>query len=169
MARLPDFLKNISPVGETLTAIDGGVAELSQAADAQNARLSVQTADEAGLALWERDYGLSSAGSLAERRARILTALSGGQTVTPAYLRGLCVSVGGADRGEVAEDFANWTAEVTAVSENRLPGDTGALESALTRLMPAHLQWSVVPCGEMTAEGTLYAAPFGAVYVEITA
>lgn len=123
MARLPDFLKNISPVGETLTAIDGGVAELSQAADAQNARLSVQTADEAGLALWERDYGLSSAGSLAERRARILTALSGGQTVTPAYLRGLCITLADADRGEVAEDFANWTAEVTAVSVNRLPGD----------------------------------------------
>lgn len=169
MERLPDSIKRISPVGETAQAAEGGVTALKTAVDAQNARLSVMTADEGGLALWERDYGLSGHGDVDSRRGRILAALAGGQTATPALLRQLCVSVAGADRGEVDEDFGTWSAVVCAVTENRQPVDVTALTAAVERLRPAHLDLTVSSRGEFIGASGLYAALTGAVLVEITA
>ena len=164
-ARLPDFLKRISPVGETLAAMEAGAEELRAAAAAETARVCVRTADEAGLALWEEDYALSSAGAVLERRRRILAALSGGCTVTPSYLKSLCETLTDADWGEVDERFGDWAVEILAVSEAGVIANVEALRSAVSRLMPAHLQWSVTACGAVSAGTALRTGLTGGVTV----
>jgi hypothetical protein len=169
MKRLPDCLTHISPVGETLTAALGGVESLETATDIENARLHVSTADGAGLALWEADYGLPPDGDTETRRRRVLAALRGRETATPALLRSLCVRVGGADRGELTEDFGSYAATLTAVGEGRVPEGDAALCAAAGRICPAHLKVSVIPCMELKAEKTLFTAPYGAIYAETIA
>ena len=56
--------------------------------------------------------------------------------------------MGGADRGEVEENFPGWTVTVVPVKAGG-PLNPAALERALERLKPAHLRVEVVPCGEM--------------------
>ena len=116
--RLPEYLSRISPVGETLDAIAAGELALEQNITAENGRLSVASADRDGLSLWEADYGIEDADGLPldVRRAKIRTAMSGAATLTPAYLRELCVTIGGADDGEVEEDFPNWAVQVRPVT-----------------------------------------------------
>ena len=50
--RLPEFVKKISPVGETLEAIDAGTALLAEETEKRNRQVGVSTADT-GLSLWE--------------------------------------------------------------------------------------------------------------------
>lgn len=164
--RLPEFLTKLSPIRETLAAIAAGEKTLSDAVAEKNARLSVGAADATGLALWEADYGLStpSGSDLEARRAAVRTAMAGGHTLTPAYLAELCVTVGGAERGEVEEDFANWTVTAVPVGSGCVPA-TGPLGAALERLKPAHIRMEVVPCGELAL---LHGAALtGGVFMEI--
>lgn len=165
--RLPEFLTELSPVRETLEAIGAGEAALSAAVEEKNRQLCVGTAD-AGLSLWEADYGLPdrAGGDPAGRRAAVRAAMAGGRTLTPAYLRELCVTLGGADYGEVTEDFARWRVLVDAVAEGRAPGGSGPLEKAVERLRPAHLEFVVTPRGELPAEGGRYSALTGGALLE---
>ena len=55
--RLPEFVKKISPVGETLEAVDAGTALLAEETEKRNRQVVVATADT-GLSLWEREYAL---------------------------------------------------------------------------------------------------------------
>lgn len=148
--RLPEFFKTISPVGETLTALDSGVEELHRQVQAENDCLVVPRCSEAGLALWEADYDLPRGETVTERRAAIRAAMSEGRPATPEELRRVCVTVGGFDRGEVAEDFPNDAVTVTGVTENRLPPDTAVLKHALARLCPAHLRLTVGRRGDIS-------------------
>ena len=141
MARLPEFLTRLSPVGETLAAAGRGVSLLEEEVAARNAQLSVSTADT-GLSLWETDYGLpADAGTdRALRRGRIQAALAGGQTLTRARLAALAVAVADADSGAVDEDFPGRHVTLWALYEGRLPENAAALEEAVGRLGPAHLR-----------------------------
>ena len=56
--RLPPFLTGLSPIRETLEAIQAGENALSALVELENDRLAVDSADPQGLALWEADYGL---------------------------------------------------------------------------------------------------------------
>lgn len=167
MARLPAFLTKISPIGETLAAIEHGEALLRKKTAKRNDQLAVSTATD-GLSLWEADYGLTSGGDMAARRARILTALAGGQTLTPAALAALAVSVGGADGGEVTEKFADWRVTLTARYEGRLPEDISPLEAAVKRLKPAHLEVTVAPVCRVQADTGRYLAATGGVFLHLT-
>ena len=131
--RLPRFLTEVSPVGETLAAIGAGEAVMAEAVAEKNAQMRVATANGEGLALWERDYGLPvpSGPGLEARRAAIRAAMAGGRTLTPACLRELCVTLGGADRGEVEEDFAHWQVTAAAVTRGEVPADIARLERAV--------------------------------------
>lgn len=149
--RLPEFFKKISPVGETLTAMDSGVEELQQQVQAENDCLYVDRSDEAGLALWEADYSVPREGTVPQRRAAIHAAMSEGRPATLEELRRLCVTVGGFDRGEVAEDFPNYAVTVTGVTKDRLPPDTAALQTAAHRLCPAHLHLTVGKRGDISS------------------
>ena len=71
--------------------------------------------------------------------------MAGGRTLTPAFLRELCVTLGGADRGEVEEDFPNWHVTAAAVGLGGFPEDTARLARAVERLKPAHLEVTVLP------------------------
>ena len=153
--RLPEYLTRLSPVGETLTAMEAGEEALAAEAAERNAQLAVSTADS-GLDLWEADYGLPvrAGGDPADRRAAVLAAMAGGRTLTPALLQELCVRLGGGDRGEVEEDFPNWAVTALAVCRGRMPESAGALERAVERLKPAHLAVAVLPTAELeTADG----------------
>lgn len=167
--RLPEFLTEISPVRETLAAIGAGEEALSGAVAEKNEQLCVGTAG-AGLSLWEADYGLPdrTGGDPGGRRAAIRAAMAGGRTLTAAYLRELCVTLGGADCGEVTEDFAHWRVAVDAVTKGRVPADSGPLEKALERLKPAHLEFIVTPRGELPAEGGRFSGLTGGVMIEVS-
>lgn len=148
--RLPGFVTELSPVRETLAAIQAGETAMETAVEEKNAQLCVATATE-GLELWEADYGLSRQEGTQERRRAVLAAMAGGRTLTPALLRELCVRLGGADRGEVTEDFPHWQAEATAVSRGHVPGDLTALRTAVETLKPAHLEVTVTPGADLEA------------------
>lgn len=165
--RLPEFLTEISPLRETLEAIAQGESALAEDVAEKNDQLSVTTATE-GLALWERDYGLPvrEGAAPADRRAAIRAAMAGGRTLTPAFLRELCVTLGGADRGEVEEDFAHWRVRVMAAAKGRLPADTALLTRTVERLKPAHLEVTVMPSAEL--EALHYAALTGGVMTEVS-
>lgn len=161
MARLPAFLYRISPIGETLAAIGWGTELLEAETERRNRRLSVSTAEEAGLDLWEQDYSLSGGGAADRRRAAILAAMAGGQTLTPERLTALARTLTGADRAELTEVFGQWRAEVSAVFEGRAPEDLTALTAAVERLKPAHLAVTVVPACRLTGAGTVCAGAAG--------
>lgn len=154
--RLPESVTKIQPVGAVLKASEAGEALLREAGKRVNARLLVGQADAAGLSRWEREYGLAdwSGEDGARRRARIYAAMAGGQTLTRERLSALAVSVGGAARGEVTEDFGAYAVELAAVCMGRLPEEAGmaALEDALARQKPAHLTVTAVPCAALTLD-----------------
>lgn len=138
--RLPVFLTNISPIRETLEAVSRGESALAEAVEEKNRQVCLETA-EAGLSLWEADYGLPdrTGGDPAARRAAVRTAIAGGHTLTPAYLRELCVTIGGGDEGRVEEDFPNWHITAEAMCRGAIPAGAALLERTVNRLKPAHL------------------------------
>lgn len=161
--RLPEFLYRLSPVGEVLTALETGEEGLRAEAEARNSRLHVSTADEEGLALWEREFGLTdSAGrSLDARRTRVRTALAGGQTLTPAALKALALSVGKADGAAVSENAASHYVTLHALYDGEVKeAALELLREVVERLKPAHLLLRTVtvpPTGgrELCYRGTL--------------
>jgi len=166
--RLPEFFTRLSPVRETLAAIDGGIAELSSAAEAANRQLHVSTADTA-LSLWETDYGLPEREGDSDdlRRACIHAAMAGGKTLTPAHLASMAVTVGNADSGTVEEQVADWQAVLYAEYENRLPADTTMLEAAVNHLRPAHLEITVVPRASLQGDLPRYSTLIGGCMMEL--
>ena len=166
--RLPDYLSRLSPVGETLTAIGAGEQALEQDIAAENSRLSVASADRDGLSLWEADYALEDGTGLPleVRRAKIRTAMSSAATLTPAYLKELCVTIGGASFGEVVEDFPNWAVQVRPVTQDRVDTDNEILEESIRKLLPAHLSLEIIPCALLTAPDKVFAVLSAAVSEE---
>ena len=166
--RLPEFLTRLSPVGETLDALDAGEQALAAGVEERNACLSVATAGEAGLALWERDYGLPQQGDTEARRACIRAALLGGQTMTRPYLRLLARVLGNADGAAVEEDFAADRVTLYALYDERVPERVTALQEALAWQQPGQLTVSVVPV--MAVRGSLrrYHALVGKVFLTLS-
>ena len=160
--RLPEFLTELSPVRETLAALEQGENAMAEAVAEKNGQVCVTTAT-GGLALWERDYGLPvrEGAAVEDRRA----AMAGGRTLTPAFLKELCVTLGGGDRGEVEEDFAHWSVTALTVGEGRVPTDIPALKRAVERLKPAHLSVTMLPTADLTAHR--WEAVTGGVMMEV--
>lgn len=169
MNRLPAFLTTITPICETLAAMDRGTALLEQETAKRNDQLSVSTAEEA-LSLWERDYSLADGTGTDTRlrRATILAAMVGGQTLTKERLAALAVTLGGADRGEVEEQFAAWRVVLSALYEGRLPEDTAPLETAVARLKPAHLEVAVEPVCRVEGDTGRHLALTGGMFWKLT-
>ena len=165
--RLPEFLTELSPVRETLEAIGQAEQVMAEAVAKRNEQVTVAQADS-GLSLWERDYGLPvrEGADVEDRRSAIRAAIAGGRTLTPALLRELCVTLGGADRGDVTEDFAHWRVTALPVSRGRVPENTAPLERAVAKLKPAHLEVTVVPGADLKASHR--AALTGGVLSEVT-
>ena len=155
--RLPEFVTRISPVGETLSAITAGEQKLAEEIAEENGRLSVASADWEGLSLWEADYGLESGAGLDRevRQAKIRTKMSGACTLTLEYLKELCVTLGGADWGEVEELFQSWTVRVWPVIQNKVETDISILEECIQTLIPAHLVLDLQPCAQLFAHDRL--------------
>lgn len=163
--RLPPFFVKISPIGETLAAFGAENSRLEAETDRRNAQLAVSTADS-GLALWERDYSLPSFGDLTVRRGRIRAAMTvEGTAMTTAFLRQLAITVGGAGAVSLEEDFANYRVTVKAVFPD--PAGIAALEEAIERFKPAHLQVAVNPTVTLTGSVKLYPVLTGAVFAEL--
>ena len=167
--RLPAYLTRLSPVGETLRAVEAGEALLARETAARNDQLCVGTASE-GLSLWEADYGLPDrTGSGREsRRTDIRTAMAGGRTLTPACLAELAVTLGAGNRCEVEEDFPRWRVELRPITEGGPPAEAAALRKAVEKLKPAHLEMVVTPHGHMGGTETRYLALSGGLRLRIT-
>lgn len=165
--RVPEFLTELSPVRETLAALEQGERAMANAVAEKNAQGCFASADE-GLSLWERDYGLPvrEGANPEDRRAAVRAAMAGGRTLTPALLRELCVTLGGAERGEVEEDFANWRVTALPVCRGHVPENPAPLERAVTKLKPAHLEVVVMPGADLAAQR--WAGLHGGVMLEIT-
>ena len=164
--RLPEFFVKLSPIGETLAAIDGEIGRMERETAEKNRQLAVSTADT-GLRFWEQDYGLSSLGDLSTRRGRVRAALTAGeQPFTPENLRRLAITVGGAGAVSVEEDFANYRVVIRGAFSDGV-GIT-ALEEAIERFKPAHLQVVLDPTTELTGTLKLYPVLSGAVFAELT-
>lgn len=164
--RLPEFFVKLSPIGETLDAIEGEMSRLEAETAEKNRQLAVSTADT-GLVLWEQDYGLSSVGDLYTRRGRIRAALIGGeQALTLEGLRQLAITVGGAAAVSVEEDFANYRVVIEGAFADG--SSIEALKEAIERFKPAHLQVVLNPTTELTGSLKLYPVLSGAVFAELT-
>ncbi len=144
--RLPEFVTEISPVRETLEAAALGEEALKMDVEEAARQFYVSTATR-GLALWEADYSLENQGTDEARRAAIWMALAGGRMLTPERLEELCVSLGKGDRGQVNEDFLNWTVTAYSAARGRIPEGAAALDAAIQRLKPAHLAVEAHPVG----------------------
>ena len=167
--RLPAFLTSVSPVGETLAAVEQGRCLLESEAEKRNRQLSVTTAED-GLTLWEADYSLpgGSGARVEDRRASVRAALSGGQTLTRDRLKALCASIGGADDAELEENFSDWHVRVTALYEGKLPEDMATLEKVVQRLKPAHLRLDMAAEGRLRFEDEQYRALSGSAFLVVT-
>ena len=166
--RLPEYLTKLSPVGETLDAMDAGVEKLTGETARRNRQLSVSTAEE-GLDLWERDYSRPEAPlAPAElRRARIRGILEGEQTLTVQRLEALAINVGNADYGRAEEDFPAYQVTLLAVCQNRMPGDLTALRETVERQCPAHLQVDVMGVAGVQGAVPRYTAAHGGMLVTL--
>lgn len=164
--RLPEFFVNISPIGETLAAIEDEIGRLEVETEEKNRQLAVATADT-GLMLWEQDYGLSSTGDLYTRRGRIRAALTGGEhALTLEGLRQLAITVGGAGAVSIEEDAANYRVVIQGAFADG--SSIAALEEAIARFKPAHLQVVLDPTTELVGSLKLYPVLSGAVFAELT-
>lgn len=160
--RLPEFLYRLSPVGEVLTALETGEENLRAEVEERNSRLNVSTADEAGLTLWERDFGLTdSAGSgLDARRTRIRAALAGSQTLTPAAMKALALSVGRADYAAVTEKLERSIVTLQTLYNGEVDqAAQGVLREVLERLKPAHLKLQILTDPAMGNQELCYNGP----------
>ena len=164
--RLPGFFVKLSPIGETLAAAEQEITRLEQEAEEKNRQLAVSTAST-GLRFWEQDYGLASTGDLYTRRGRIRAAITGGeQALTLEALRQLAITVGGAAAVSVEEDFANYRVVMTGAFADG--SSIAALEEAIQRFKPAHLQVVLNPTTQLTGSLKLYPVLSGAVFAELT-
>lgn len=139
--RLPPFIEQLSPIAETLTALQTEHEALTAHIARRNAQVAVSTAEE-GLSLWEADYALPSTGTLEERRRRIREVLRGRRTLTAQLLRELAEAYG-ADWGEVEEDFGGREVTLRPVFDGRFAEDISGLQALIERLSPAHLAVNV--------------------------
>ena len=167
--RLPDFLYRMEPIGPVLRAIEGGEAALTAQCGEKNDQLSVRTAED-GLSLWEHDYALPNGRGedVENRRSRICTVLLGVQTMTVSALEQMAVTLGGADRGAVEEDFPRYHVTLTAIYEGRTPSGNGALREAVERLRPAHLTVEVRCVMELRGALNRYHALSGKVFLTLS-
>lgn len=136
--RLPQFITKIPVIGKVLEVIFAFISMLAEEVARRIRQLSVQTADTA-LSLWERDYSLPSDGSDEARRARIHATRTGSQTLTVERLKELALTVGGADDSVVTEKFDRYQVILSALFDGETPEDLFALEEAVARRRPAHL------------------------------
>ena len=91
--RLPEFLTELSPVRETLAALEQGENAMAEAVAEKNGQVCVETAT-GGLTLWERDYGLPvrEGAAVEDRRAAVRAAMAGGRTLNSVQLDTIAVT-----------------------------------------------------------------------------
>ena len=164
--RLPEFLRKLSPLRETLDAIEAGAARLEEEVQGKNRQVHISTATE-GLRFWENDYHLSSGGDMEARRGRIRTAIEGEQTLTRKRLASLAQELANADESEVEEFFDQYLVHLTALYDERSPEELTVLREALERLQPAHLRLELEAAERLRHTLPRWQDLTGAVYLEL--
>ena len=148
---LPPGVGRTFGIGTILESIDGELNALEEEARAACGRLSVENADEAGAALWETELGLGHPEelSLQARTVLLRMALDERSTCTPERLT---QDLSQMLEGEitVTEDFSNYALQVYAQITNFTVPSMGAVERALRKLAPAHLNCTLHASASLT-------------------
>ena len=108
------------PVRETLVALEQGGATMAEAVAEKNGQVCVTTAtgaDPVGAGLRPARPG---GAAMEDRRAAVRAAMLGGR-LTPAFLKELCVTLGGGEAGRGGGKFAHWSVTALAVGAGRVP------------------------------------------------
>lgn len=137
---LPPFVGRTRGIGEILDAIQPEVECAEQEARQSCLRLAVETADEAGLSLWERELGLESGSGLSAeaRRMLIRLALEQMETCTPRRLCAMLERLTGG-KAELQEDFAAYTVHMKLKSSRAPDTLLSQAQTVLRKAAPAHL------------------------------
>lgn len=146
--------------------IDRMHAELEK----QHERVCVKTADEAGLILWEKEYGLirDSSLTLNQKKARVLAKMNSGETATRSMLAGLVKQVIDADYVEIIEYPLEYYFEVL-VGTQYLAENMQIAKDAIDEARPAHLDFEFINEVKRIGKVGYYVGIAGAVTKKIIA
>lgn len=134
----------------------------------QHERMCVKTADEAGIILWEKEYGLihDSSLTLQQKRARVLAKMNSGETATPSMLAGLVKQVIDADYVNIIEYPAEYYFEVL-VGTRYLADNMQIAKDAIDEARPAHLDYKFINELKRIEKAGFYVGVAGAVTKKI--
>lgn len=137
---LPPFVGKTRGIGEILDTIQPEVDAFEREARQDCLRLSVETADEKGLRLWEQELGLENGSDLGvdARRALVRLALEQMETCTPKRLCAMLERLTGG-KAELREAFDTYTVYMHLKSTHAPNTLLSQAQTVLRRAAPAHL------------------------------
>lgn len=141
---LPPSVGRTNVVGPLLETVDPELERLESEMRAACRRLSVDSCDEKGASLWERETGIPEREGLplSMRRARIRMALRERETCTPRRLK---MFVGEMMKGEtlLTERFGDYLLEIREKATDLSVPSLSAACEALRDRIPAHLAFTL--------------------------
>lgn len=142
---LSKFESSMQQMDELLEAEQQEIDRMHRELENQHARMYIKTSDDAGLLLWEKEYGLihNSALTLNQKRARVSAKINSGETATPSMLAGLVKQVIDADYVDVIEYPSEDRFEVW-VGTQYLAENMQIAKDAVDEARPAHLDFEFV-------------------------
>lgn len=139
MAYMPEYYQNSRIMSALVAAVGRELDCLKAAINTVLTWNYVRTADESGLAVWEKELDLppGQAETIDERRARIISLLRGPGTATIRAIKTLAESY---DKGviDVAEDYSTYTI-IRFVDTTGIPSNIEDLKKIVREIVPAHL------------------------------
>lgn len=137
---LPDFYENNKTMRELQRILTDEVDEERKRLDDAVNQSSPQTATEAGLARFERIYGLAidSRKSNRYRLERLSFRMAGAGTTTKQLVESIARSYTNAEV-EVIENFARYWVLIRFTGTSGIPGNMEDIKNSIEEAMPAHL------------------------------
>ena len=142
LAPLESAMKHM---GELLDVEQQEIDRLQEEVEKQYVRLCVNTSDEAGIILWEKEYGLihDSSLTLGQMKARVLARMNSGETATKAMLESLVKQVVDADYVSIIEYPSEYRFEVW-VGTQYIVENLQIAKDAVDEARPAHLAYEFI-------------------------
>lgn len=136
---------SMQQMGELLDVEQQEIDRLQAEVERQHDRLYVKTSDEAGIVLWEKEYGIThdSSLTLGQMKARVLARINSGETATPPMLASLVKQVIDADYVDIVEYPAEYFFAVW-VGTQYIAENMQIAKDAVDEARPAHLAYEFI-------------------------